>query len=97
MPTDQSLRPLWKVASKHLGLDTGAVEDDDIRKVLSGMTSTVEGIGAFYGHMQAPPMVAEGGRIACRQRHARLAIHASHTLVSFFLETWDERNSLAMQ
>jgi hypothetical protein len=24
-------------------------------------------------------------------RHARLAIHASHTLVTFFLETWDVR------
>ena len=96
MPSDQSLRPLWRVASKHLSLDPAAVEDDDIKKVLSGMTSAVEGIGNLRTHVGS----AHGrGRRSYRlqARHARLAIHASHTLVNFFLETWDERNSLAMQ
>ena len=25
-------------------------------------------------------------------RHARLAVHASHTLVAFFIETWDSES-----
>ncbi|MCU1326933.1 MAG: hypothetical protein JWN34_2303 [Bryobacterales bacterium] len=33
MPSDQSVKPLWKTASKHLGLDPAAVQDDDIRKI----------------------------------------------------------------
>lgn len=90
MPGDQSLKPLWKTVSKHLGFDPSAVEDEDIKKILSGMTSVVDGIGSLRTHRST----AHGqGRKAYRiqARHARLAIHASHTLVGFVLETWDER------
>jgi hypothetical protein len=31
LPNDQSIKPLWKVASRHLGFDPSAVEDEDIR------------------------------------------------------------------
>jgi Abortive infection C-terminus len=90
MPGDQSLKPLWKAASKHLGLDPSAIEDDDLRKILSGMNSIVDGIGSLRTHTSS----AHGhGRRPYRlqARHARLAVHASHTLVAFFIETWDER------
>jgi len=90
MPADQSLKPLWKVASKHLGLDPAAIEDDDVKKVLSGLNSVVDGIGSLRTHTGS----AHGrGRHAYRlqARHARLSIHASHTLIGFFIETWDER------
>jgi Abortive infection C-terminus len=94
MPSDQSLKPLWRTASKHLGLDPGTIEDDDVKKVLSGLNSVVDGIGALRTHVGS----AHGrGRRAYRlqSRHARLAIHASHTLVGFFIETWDERKRKA--
>ena len=90
MPTDQSLKPLWKVSSKHLGLDPAAVEDNDVKKVLSGLNSVVDGISSLRTHTGT----AHGrGRRAYRlsARHARLAVHASHTLVRFFIETWDKR------
>ena len=32
MPNDQSLKPLWKTASKHLGFDPSVVEDEDLKK-----------------------------------------------------------------
>jgi hypothetical protein len=38
MPTDQSIKPLWKTVSKHLGFDPSVVEDEDLKKILSGMT-----------------------------------------------------------
>jgi hypothetical protein len=94
MPPEQSLKPLWKAASKQLGLDPAAIEDDDVKKVLSGLNSVVDGIGSLRTHTGS----AHGhGRRAYRlqARHARLAIHASHTLVGFFLETWDERKRKA--
>jgi Abortive infection C-terminus len=95
MPSDQSLKPLWKAASKSLGLDPGAIEDDDLKRVLSGLSSIVDGIGSFRTHTGS----AHGrGRRTYRPqaRHARLAIHASHTLVAFFIETWDERKRKAV-
>ena len=94
MPSDQSLKPLWKKASRHLGLDPSSIEDNDVKKVLSGLNSIVDGIGSFRTHTGS----AHGrGRRAYRlqARHARLAVHASHTLVGFFIETWDERKRRA--
>jgi hypothetical protein len=96
MPGDQSVKPLWKTASKHLGLDPAAVEDDDIKKILSGMNSVVDGIGSLRTH--AGTAHGRGNRpYRIQARHARLAIHASHTLVGFFLETWDERKRRSVQ
>jgi hypothetical protein len=94
IPNDQSLKPLWKLASKHLGLDPAAVEDDDLKKILSGMISLVDGIASLRTHTGS----AHGqGRRSYRPqaRHARLAVNASHTLVAFFIETWDERKRKA--
>lgn len=91
MPNEQSLKPLWKVAGKHLGFNPAAIADDDLKKILSGLSSVVDGIGSLRTHTGS----AHGqGRRAYRlqARHARLAIHASHTLVGFFIETWDRRN-----
>ena len=94
MPSDQSLKPLWKVASKHLGLDPSVIEDNDVKKILSGMNSIVDGIGSLRTHTSS----AHGhGRRPYRlqARHARLAVSASHTLVGFFIETWDQRKRKA--
>jgi len=94
MPSDQSLKPLWRAASKHLGLDPASIEDEDVKKILSGLNSVVDGIGSLRTHTGS----AHGrGRRPYRlqARHARLAIHASHTLVGFFIETWDERRQKA--
>ena len=90
MPSDQSVGPLWKVLRKHIGFDPAAIEDDDMKKILTGMASIVDGIGSLRTHIGT----AHGrGRRPYRaqSRHARLAIHAAHTLVGFILETWDER------
>ena len=90
VPTNQSIGPLWKVTSKDLGFDPSAVEDDDVKKILSGLTSVVDGIGSLRTHTGS----AHGrGRKSYRAqtRHARLAIHASHTLVGFVIETWEQR------
>ena len=65
-----------------------------MKKVL-GMISLIDGIASLRTHTGS----AHGhGRRAYRlqARHARLAIHASHTLVGFFIETWDERKRRAL-
>ena len=92
MPDQKSLKllSLWRAASKHLGLDPASVEDEDVRKILSGLTSVVDGIGSLRTHTGSAH--GRGKRpYRLHVRHARLAIHASHTLVVFFIETWDER------
>jgi hypothetical protein len=90
MPSEQSIKPLWKVAQAALGLDPSQIADDDLKRILSGLTSVVDGLGAFRTHVGS----AHGrGRSAYKPsaRHARLAVHSAHTLAVFVLETWDAR------
>ncbi len=96
LPNEQSLKPLWKFVSKHLGLDPATVEDDDVKRILSGMNSVVDGIGSLRTH--AGSAHGQGRRgYKLQARHARLAIHASHTLVGFIIETWDARKQRVSQ
>jgi hypothetical protein len=97
IPGDQSVKPLWKTASKHLGLDPAAVEDEDIKKILSGMNSVVDGIGCLRTHTGTAHGRGGNHTYRIQARHARLAVHAAHTLVGFFLETWDERKRKGAQ
>lgn len=86
-----TIKPLWSVVQRHLGLDPAQQEDDDIKRILSGLTSVVDGIGTLRTHAGS----AHGrGRTAYRlyERHALLAVNAAFTLVTFVLQTWDERS-----
>lgn len=90
MPSKQTVTSLWKVVQKHLGLDPGTVEDDDIARILGGLASVIDGIGALRTHVGS----AHGRGPQSYQlypRQARLAIHAAHTLAVFIIETWDEQ------
>lgn len=89
-PQKQDLQNVWKVVRADLGFDTKLVQDDDLKRVLSGIISIVDGIGAFRTH--ASSAHGEGRKTyKLKPRHARLAIHSAHTLALFVLETWDEK------
>ena len=88
LPTKQDISHLWRDVSNHVGFDPGSKEDNDVKKVLSGLVSVVTGIGALRTHAGS----AHGRgrkRYKLQPRHARLAIHASHTIIAFLLETTD--------
>jgi len=89
-PKKQDLKNVWKIVKNDLGFDPSLVEDDDLKKILSGILSVVDGIGAFRTH--ASSAHGQGRKIyTIKPRHARLAIHSAHTLSLFVLETWDEK------
>ncbi|EOV9646817.1 abortive infection family protein [Cronobacter malonaticus] len=92
VPAKQDLQGLWKVVREHLGLDTKAVEDEDLKRILSGLYSLTDGIGSLRTH--ASSAHGAGRKIyKLKPRHARLAINAAHTLTMFILESWDEKKS----
>lgn len=95
-PKDQTIKPLWKVVQNHLDLDPALVEDDDLKRILSGLVSVVDGVGALRTHIGS----AHGrGRKTYKvePRHARLAVHSAHSLVAFVLETWGHRKLHGME
>jgi len=87
MPADQSLKPLWKAASKHLGLDPAAIEDDDVKKVLSGLNSVVDGIGSLRTHTGSAH--GHGRRkYHLQARHAKLSGISYADALQFTSGTW---------
>lgn len=94
LPPKQDVQHLWQAVRDELGLDPKSLEDADLRSILVGLGAVVSGLGAFRTHTGS----AHGrGRNPYRlePRHARLAVHASHSLVVFLLETWDARRAKA--
>lgn len=92
MPAKKDLQPIWSVVRKDLGFDPSQVEDQDLKEILSGLISTVHGIGAIRTHASS----AHGMGVknySIEPRHARLAVHAAHTVVLFILESWDKKNA----
>lgn len=92
LPQKQDIQQLWSVVRKDLGFDPSLVEDQDLQKILSGLISTVAGIGSLRTHASS----AHGaGRKSYRleARHARLAIHAAHTVSAFIIESWQKKRT----
>jgi len=94
MPAKQDLQPVWSLVRKDLGFDPSQVADRDLKEILSGLIATVNGVGALRTHASsAHGPGAKSYRV--EPRHARLAIHAAHTVVLFILESWDKRRKNA--
>ncbi|AYQ57770.1 hypothetical protein MS2017_2118 [Bathymodiolus thermophilus thioautotrophic gill symbiont] len=87
MPNTQTVVPLWKAVKQHLKLNSNGLLADDQNGIVRGLSSVVDGIGAFRTHIgsahgrgKSPPTI--------KVSEARLAVNASHTLVVFILERW---------
>jgi hypothetical protein len=89
-PAKLDLKPVWTVVRKHLGFDPGAVEDQDLQQILSGIISVVDGIGALRTHASSAHGAGKKG-YKLEPRHARLAIHGAHTVALFILESWQRK------
>lgn len=92
MPQKQDLQNVWKVVRGDLGFEPGCIQDDDLKKILSGILSVVDGIGAFRTH--ASSAHGQGRKLYnIKPRHARLAINSAHTIALFVLQSWVEKGA----
>ena len=89
-PPKQDLKSVWSVVRKDLGFDPSRIEDEDLQRIVSGMISIVEGIGALRTHASSAHG-ASRKTYRLEPRHARLAIHSAHTVALFVLESWAKR------
>jgi hypothetical protein len=88
LPSDQSVLPLWREVQTHLGLKPGSISDQHVRQIVQGLSSSIQGIAGLRSnvgsaHGQGP------GAPRVEPRHARLAVHAAHTVVVFLLESME--------
>jgi hypothetical protein len=92
MPTKQDLTPVFALVRNHLGLDAANVADDDIKRILGGLTTTVDGIAALRTH--ASSAHAQGtskSMYVLEPRFSRLAVTAAHALVTLIIESWQAK------
>lgn len=95
LPAKKDVSALVRAVQEPLGLSPGRKDlpdliADDIRKVLSGLTTATEGIGALRTH-GGDAHGRERGHRRIDPRIARLAIHAASTIALFLIETWERK------
>lgn len=87
MPANQTVMPLWRTVQSHLGLNLDSTLRDDQKRILQGLASVVDGVGAYRTHIGS----AHGRGVSppsLEVSEARLAVNASHSLVIFIMERW---------
>lgn len=87
MPTNQTVTSLWRSVQSHLGLSLDPTLRDDQKRILQGLSSIVDGVGAYRTHIGS----AHGRGLSTAPleiSEARLAVNASHSLVIFIMERW---------
>lgn len=95
LPAKKDVSALVRAVQGPLGLSPGRTDlpdlvAGDIRKILSGLTTATEGIGALRTH-GGDAHGRERGHRRIDPRIARLAIHASSTVALFLIETWERK------
>jgi hypothetical protein len=95
LPTQLDIKGLYKAVREPLGLAPG--RDDvspeiaaDVREILGGLNSTIQGIGALRTHA-GDAHGRERGFKRIDARIARLAIHAAAGAAIFIIETWQKK------
>lgn len=85
MPSKLNVMPLWSIVQPHVELNADTTLATDQHKVLKGISSIIDGIGAFRSHIGSahgrgsnPPKIVVA--------EARLVTNAAHTIVVFLME-----------
>lgn len=96
LPAQRDIQGLYKAVREPLGL-TPSREDvapeiaDDVRAILGGLNSTIQGIGALRTH-GGDAHGRERGFRRVDARIARLAIHTASGIALFIIETWQKKH-----
>jgi hypothetical protein len=96
LPDKRDIQSLYRAVRDPLGLSPGqpVTRDDiadDVRTILSGLNTTVQGIGALRTHGGDAHGRERGHARAIDPRIARLAIHSASAVAMFLIETWQRK------
>ncbi|WP_205931948.1 abortive infection family protein [Rhizobium leguminosarum] len=94
-PTKQDISGLYRAVRDPLGLDptkegVAAEIVNDVKAVLSGLVTSVQGIGSLRTHVGGAHGKERGFR-RIDPRIAKLAIHSASAIALFVIETWQLR------
>jgi hypothetical protein len=95
LPDKKDIKGLFNAVKKPLGLSPDRTDLDpliaeDVRRILGGLGTVVEGIGALRTH-GGDAHGRERGYARIDHRIASLAIHAASSVALFLIETWQRK------
>jgi hypothetical protein len=95
LPEKKDVKGLFAAVRKPLGFsadraDLDPLIADDVRKILSGLSTVIEGIGSLRTH-GGDAHGRERGYTRIDRRIASLAIHSASTVALFLIETWQRK------
>ena len=95
LPAKKDIKGLFNAVKKPLGLSPDRTDidpqiADDVRKVLGGLATVIEGIGALRTH-GGDAHGRERGYVRMDLRIASLAINSASTVALFLIETWQKK------
>ena len=98
LPDKKDIQGLFRAVREPLGLNPGrddlpAEIADDVKMVLGGLASMVQGIGALRTHA-GDAHGRERGFKRIDARIARLAIHSASSAALFIIETWQQKRPM---
>jgi len=96
MPAKLDIQGLYRVVGKLLDLSPGRDDlapaiADDVRAILGGLNTTIQGIGALRTHA-GDAHGRERGFRRIDPRIARLAVHSASVAGLFLIETWQRKH-----
>lgn len=94
LPSKRTAKNLWRSIQPHLDIGPGSVVDDDIKRILSGLASVVDGVASLRTHAGSAHGRGKSDH-ALAPFHARLAVNASHSLIIFLMELWQSRQEMS--
>lgn len=87
LPKKQNIKDLWHVIRDDIGLNPKSVVNDDLKRILSGLSSIVDGVGSLRTHAGSAHGRGPNSPIV-GSNEARLAINAAHSLAVYIMEVW---------
>ena len=86
---------LWKKCSNHIGMNSKEIEDEDLKRILSGLHDISDGLMHLRNRKSASHGKSDKQMKTYRiePRHARLAVHFTHTLAVHLLEVMEQVDS----
>jgi hypothetical protein len=87
-----ALAALWKKVSEHMKVKPGEFDDEDVRKIASGLHSIASGMQGIRNRKSSAhgKSSQQSRAYSIKSKHARLAVHSAHTLAVFVLDTLAE-------
>lgn len=85
------LAELWRLTAEQMGLRPAEWDSKDLKKIASGLNSIVDGVAHLRNNKSGAHGKSEeqARSFTVKPRHARLAIHAAHSVATYVLELID--------